>query len=98
MKYRWQIISCFLLNLVFFAGCAGTNYKERLASIRPNMSKDELVQIMKEPGEVRSSEIRKGGQIVEVWEYTITTDVLEGEEVRFYFNFVNDRLIKWGKR
>jgi hypothetical protein len=97
MNNRLRIISCLILSLIFLIGCGGLNYKEKLAAIRPNMSKDELMQIMKEPGVVRSSEIGKTGKLTEVWEYTFVTDVIEGEEVGFHFVFVDDRLIRWRK-
>ena len=92
-------IYAFLLYLVLFFGCAGgEGYKRKLAAVRPNMSKDELMLIMKEPGEVKASAVGKDGKLTELWEYTITVDMVEGETVRFYFHFVDDRLVKWGKR
>ena len=95
--YLQRIVIVFLLSIVFLAGCGGVDYKAKLAAIRPNMSKDELLLIMKEYGVVRSSEIRKDGELVEVLDYTITVDVIEGDTVRFYFKFIDDRLVKWGK-
>lgn len=89
----------FLFSLLLLFGCAGgENYKKKLASVRPNMSKDELMLIMKEPGEVIKSSIGKGGKLTELWQYTLTVDIIEGETVRFYFHFVDDRLVKWGKK
>jgi hypothetical protein len=85
--------------LIFLAGCFGGNYKEKLEKIRPNMSKDELRLIMKEPGVIRSSVVGKDGKLTEIWEYTFSSNILSEEEPKtFYFEFVDDRLIKWGKQ
>lgn len=99
MKHRQQIVFCFLLCLIYLAGCAGGNYKEKLEKIRPNMSKDELRLIMKEPGVIRSSEVGKDDKLTEIWEYSFSMGILSEEESKtFYFEFVDDRLIKWGKQ
>ncbi len=89
----------FLLSLALIFGCVGgEGYKSKLVAVRPNMSKDELMLIMKEPGEVKSSSLGKRGTLTELWEYTVTSDIIEGTTVRYYFHFVDDRLVKWGKR
>ena len=98
MKHRQQIVFCFLLSLIFIAGCAGGNYKEKLEKIRPNMSRDELRLIMKEPGVIQRSEVGKDGKLTEIWEYTFSLDILSEESKTFYFEFVDDRLIKWGTK
>lgn len=96
MKRLKQIIFYFLFCWMFLFGCLGGNYKKKLTEIRPNMSKDELLLVMKEPGVVKSSEIGKSGKLTEIWEYSFTS-LWEDEPITFYFEFVDDQLIKWGK-
>ncbi len=98
MKHLRQVVFCFLLSLIYLTGCFGGNYKEKLEKIRPSMSKDEVRLIMKEPGVVRRSEVGKDGKLTEIWEYTFSMDLLAEETKTFYFEFVDDRLIKWGTK
>lgn len=96
MKRLKQIIFYLLFSWIFLFACIGGSYKKKLVGIRPNMSKDELLLVMKEPGVVKSSEVGKSGELNEVWEYSFYS-LWEEEPITFYFEFADDRLIKWGK-
>ena len=71
-----------LVAFCFFIGC-GTS-----ATIKLGMSKDEVVASLWEPTIKKGKIITKHGQIIEVWEYRLSSK-------DYWLYFYDDRLVQW---
>jgi hypothetical protein len=82
-----------LLMVIGSLGCAG---KQRLNQVRLNMSKLEVAKTMGWEGQAKASETTADGKLKEIWVYEFENP-FSGESEVYRLEFIDDRLIKWGK-
>jgi hypothetical protein len=95
-----RLSRCALLLLgpiLVIGGLGCSTGKQRLNLIRLNMSKLEVAKVMGREGQAMASETTADGKIKEVWDYEFGDFLAEETEV-YRLTFIDDKLIKWGKR
>lgn len=86
----------FLFGLILIGCGTSTN---TLYKLNLDMTKAEVVNTMGEPDAARGSMRNKFGQVVDVWEYKLTTKPLWGpwESSYYWLYFFDGKLVQWGK-
>jgi hypothetical protein len=85
------------LTLIFIGvmatGCLTS--AKRLTSLKLDMPKSEVRQVMGEPTSARGSMRNKFGQVIEIWEYVL--DRGGQPDATYWLYFYDDKLVQWGE-
>ena len=94
MKNR--VVFLLLPFLVLICACASTG---ELQKLRLDMTKNEVLNQMGKPDIARGAIRNKYSQVIEVWQYKLTTQPLWGawETNDYWLYFCDGTLVQWGE-
>lgn len=74
----------FISILPFIMGCAHNKIKaKKLMNVSIGMDKSQVLKSLGEPAVVRGAITNKFGQVIEIWEYSVTKGRTSNETARF---------------